>query len=110
MSHVTAARNKARSKDDERDIARRLGARRHLADTGGPEDCEHDWLCIQVKGGLRVMTEVVREGMASAKAGAAGKNKLPCVAVVDRSGTRLRRYIVFELDAWAEWNGIEVKA
>ncbi len=44
--------------------------------------------------------------MASAKAAAVGKNKLPCVVLVDRKPTRLGYYIVFELDAFADWNGL----
>jgi hypothetical protein len=106
VTKVSSARNKARGKQDERDIAERLGGRRHPADTGGCEDVEHDFLVIQVKGGLKVINNTIRDGLASARAGAAGQNKLPCVAVVDRSGTRIQRYIVFGLEEWAAWNGL----
>jgi hypothetical protein len=105
MTRVTAARNKARSKEDEKDVARILGATRHWADTGGPEDCAHPVLCIQVKGGKAVVNDTLREGMASAKAGAAGTSKLPCVVLVDRKGTRVKRYVVFELEAYADHEG-----
>lgn len=105
MTHVTAARNKARSKQDEKDVARILGATRHWADTGGPEDCAHPVLSIQVKGGLSVVNDTLRTGMASAKAGAVGTAKLPCVVLVDRKGTRVRRYIVFDLIEYADHEG-----
>lgn len=105
MTRVTAARNKARGAQDERDIARRLGGKRHPADTGGCEDIEHPELCIQVKGGSAVVTEALRRGMASAKAGSRDGAKLAAVALVDRRGTRLARYLVFDLDQWAHWYG-----
>ena len=98
--------NKARSKAAEREVAKRIGGRRHLADTGGPEDVEHPWLACQVKSGLNVCNNSIREGMASAKLAALGKNKLPCVVLVDRKPTRLGYYIVFELDPFADWNGL----
>jgi hypothetical protein len=87
----------------ERDIARRLGGKRHPADQGGGEDIEHPELCLQVKSGLAVVNQILRDGMASAKACANGK--LPAVALVDRSRGRLARYLVFDLDQWADWYG-----
>lgn len=102
--------NKSRSKDDERDIARRMGGTRHKADVGGGEDVSHPEYCIQVKGGGTVVTQVMRDGMASAKAAAVGNAKLPCVVLVDRRGTRLQRYVVFELDAFCSWHGYGEKA
>lgn len=102
--------SKARAKSDERDVAARLGGKRHLADTGGPEDVAHEWLAVQVKGGKAVVTQALREGMDSAQVAAVGKTKLPCVVLVDRKGTRIRRYIVFELDQFAEWNGLNSSA
>lgn len=105
MTRVSASQNKARGAADERDIAKRLGGKRHPADTGGDEDIEHPELCIQVKGGGTVVTEVMRGAMASAKAAANHPAKLPAVALVDRRGTRLQRYIVFDLDQWAAWYG-----
>ena len=105
MTRVSAAQNKARGKVDERDIARRIGGKRHPADTGGDEDIEHPEYCVQVKGGLSCVTQVMRDAMASAKAAANYPAKLPAVALVDRRGTRLARYIVFDLDQWCAWNG-----
>lgn len=52
------------------------------------------------------MTQVVRDGVASAKAAAAGKNKLPVCVVVDRSGGRIQRFVVIELTDFASWNGL----
>ena len=106
MTRVTARQNKTRAKGDERDVARILGGRRHAADTGGLEDCEHDWLCIQVKGGLRVVNDVFREGLNAAQCATAGKAKLPCVVLVDRAGTRVKRYIAFDLEEFAAWYGL----
>lgn len=105
MTTAGARNNKHRGASDERDIARRLGGKRHPADTGGNEDIEHPELSIQVKGGSTVVTEVIRRGMASAKAGSRDGAKLAAVALVDRRGTRLERYIVFDLDQWAAWHG-----
>ena len=96
---------KTRAKQDERDVARILGGKRHPADAGGPEDIEHPELSIQVKGGSAVVTEVMRAGMAQAVAGAATSGKLPALVLVDRRGTRNRRYIVFGLETWADWYG-----
>ncbi len=103
---IASKNNKQRGKRFEREVAKRIGGRRHLADTGGPEDVEHEVYAIQVKSGLNVCNEILRTGMASAKAAAVGKNKLPCVVLVDRKPTRLGYYIVFELDAFADWNGL----
>ena len=105
MTNVSASRNKARSKTDEKDVARILGATRHWADTGGPEDCSHPTLAIQVKGGLRVANDTIRDGLASAKAAAVGTNKLPALVIVDRAGTRVRRYILFDLEQYADHEG-----
>ncbi len=105
MTNVTAARNKARGKEDERRVARLLGGERHKADTGGPEDVSHPWLSIQVKGGKRVMTAEVRAGVESARVAAVGTTKLPICAVVDRSGTRLRDYIVIDTEDFITWFG-----
>ena len=109
MTKVSARQNKQRGKQDERDIARFLGGKRHLADTGGPEDVQHDWLAIQVKGGKTVITQAIRDGMASAKLAATGRNVLPVVAVVDRRGSRLDRYLVFDLHQFASWYGLGPK-
>lgn len=105
MTRVTASQNKARGKQDERDVARIIGGKRHPADSGGCEDIEHPELCIQVKGGLRVINDTVRNGLQAARSGAQGTSKLPAVVVVDRSGTRIRRFIVFGLEDWAAYHG-----
>jgi hypothetical protein len=106
MTNTNPRRNRDRGAEDEREVARRLGGRRHPANTGGPEDNEHDWLAIQTKGGKQVITQVIRDAMVSAKLAALGKNKLPCVALVDRRGTRLGHYVLFEMDAFAAWFGV----
>ena len=106
MTRVSAARNKHRGAEDERRIARLLGAVRHKADSGGPEDLHHEWLSIQVKGGLTVMNNTLRAGVESARVAAAGTTKLPICAVVDRAGTRLRYYVVLELEDFASWNNL----
>ena len=62
-------------------------------------------LAIQVKGGLRVANDTIRDGLNAAKAAAVGTNKLPCVVLVDRAGTRVKRYILFELGAYADHEG-----
>lgn len=105
VTRVSAKRNRDRGASDEKDIAKRLGAKRHWANSGGPEDLEHPSMSIQVKGGLSCVTQVMRDAMASAKAAANYPAKLPAVALVDRRGTRLARYIVFDLDQWCAWNG-----
>lgn len=106
MTAARSPRNKHRGAQDERDVARILGGKRHLADTGGPEDVEHDWLAIQVKGGATVTTAPLRDGIVAAKLAALGKNKLPVCVLVDRRGTRLARYVVIELGDFAAWFGL----
>ena len=105
MTRVSAKNNKQRGKADELRVARKLGCTRHPADTGGGEDLRHPELCFQVKGGLRVINSTIRDGMQAAKVEAVGLHKLPAVVVVDRSGTRLREYVVFELEPWCAWYG-----
>lgn len=102
MTRVSAKQNKARAKSDERDVARILGGERHPADVGGPEDVRHPWLSIQVKGGLRVVNDTIRDGLAAAQA--TKEAKLPALVLVDRGGTRVRRYILFELEQFADWH------
>lgn len=108
MTKVSPLRNKKRGAEDERDVGRILGATRHPADTGGKEDLEHPTLCIQVKGGLRVVTDTIREGLDAATA-ACPPGKLPVLVVVDRAGTRLRRFVVMDLGVFADWNGFGPK-
>jgi hypothetical protein len=108
MTSVRADQNRERGKADERDIARRLGGVRHPANTGGPEDISHSKLAIQVKGGKNVTTKVIRDGMASAEVAGSASGKLPTLVLVDRSASRLKRYIVFDLDRWIEWQSSSV--
>lgn len=105
MTKVSAKQNKARAKQDERDVAAILGGHRHPADIGGLEDVEHPYLSIQVKGGLRVVNDTIREAVDAGRAGAVNTGKLGCAVLVDRGGTRIRRYIVFSLDDYAAWEG-----
>ena len=105
MTQATAARNKVRAKQDERDVARILGGTRHPADTGGPEDVSHPEYAIQVKGGSAVVTETMREALGSARAAAVGTGKLPAVVLVDRRGTRLQRWICLPLEEFAAYHG-----
>lgn len=105
MTIAGARRNKARGASDERDVARILGGKRHPADTGGHEDVEHATLAIQVKGGKAVVTETMRMALQSARAAAVGTAKLPAVVLVDRRGTRLQRWICFDLQDFANEHG-----
>lgn len=105
MTSVKASRNKARAKVDENDVARILGGTRHWADVGGKEDVSHPQFAIQVKGGLRVVNDTVREGVDAARAAAAGTGKLPVCVLVDRGGTRVRRFAVIPLEEFADWTG-----
>ncbi len=100
--------SKNRGKVDEREVARILGAVRHPADTGGDEDLRHEVLSIQVRGGLRVVNETIRDGLAKAQATTEGK--LPVLVLVDRAGTRIRRYAVLELGQFADYNGFGEEA
>lgn len=104
MTKVTSKANKSRAKSDERDVARILGGERHPADVGGPEDVRHPYLSIQVKGGLAVVNDTIRNGLRAAQA--TTEAKLPALVLVDRKGTRIARYIVFDLAQWADWNGV----
>jgi hypothetical protein len=62
-------------------------------------------LAIQVKGGMRVMNEVVRSGLVAARVAAGDSKRLPVCVVVDRSGTRVQRYVVIELAEFADFHG-----
>lgn len=106
MTKGSAKNNKGRGAAYERDIARRLGGTRHWADTGGKEDVEHPSLSIQIKSGLRVVNNTIREGLDAARSVANGQGKLGCLAIVDRSGSRLRRFVVFDLDEFADFHGM----
>lgn len=100
MTKVSASRNKHRGAQDERDIAALLGGQRHPANTGGPEDVAHDRYAIQVKGGLSVVTAVMRSALGDARKAAAGTGRLPLVALIDRKGTRLQRWVAFPMEEW----------
>lgn len=102
------ARNKERGKNDEREVARLLGGKRHPADIGGPEDVQHESLAIQVKGGSRLVNQTVRMGVDSARAAAVGTHKLPVCVLVDRSGNRIRRFVVMTLEDFSAWGGYGV--
>lgn len=95
--------SKSRGKADERDIGRRLGLTRFRADTGDKLDLEGKGLAIQVKGGATVASAIMREAMREAEDGAkAFPQDIPCIALVDRRVRPLRRWICFDLDAFAE--------
>ena len=103
MTTTSPRNNKKRGAGDEREVARLMGATRHWADTGGPEDCSHPLFALQVKGGKTVTTGPLREGVASATLAAEGTGKVPVCVLVDRRGTRLQRYAVIPLEAFIEW-------
>ena len=102
MTRTDPKRNKHRGADDERDHAHRLGGRRHLANTGGPEDVEHPQFAVQVKGGKSVTTVVFREGMDDAEEASLRSGKPPLLAITDRSGDRLRRYVAMPEEVFAK--------
>jgi hypothetical protein len=103
---ATGKRSKERGKADERDIGRRLGLTRFRADTGDKLDLEGKGLAIQVKGGATVASVIMRQAMAEAEAGATSyKGDLPCIALVDRRSRPLRRWICFDVDAFAAYFG-----
>lgn len=97
--------NKSRAKLYESEAARILGGVRHKADTGGGEDVEHPEYVVQVKSGKTVATQVMRDGLASARAAAAGTTKLPALVLFDRRGGRIQRWICFPLEDFAAYHG-----
>lgn len=101
-------RSKERGKSDERDIGRRLGLTRFRADTGDKLDLHGKGLAIQVKGGATVASAIMRQAMAEAEAGAADfPGDIACIALVDRRARPLRRFICFDVDAFASFFGYE---
>lgn len=102
MTKTNPKRNKGRGADDERDHGHRLGGRRHLANTGGPEDVEHPQFAIQVKGGKSVTTAIFRSGMDDAEEASLRSGKPPLLAITDRSGDRLRRYVAMPEEVFAD--------
>jgi hypothetical protein len=101
VTKTDKSRNKHRGADDERDHAHRLGGRRHLANTGGPEDVAHPGFSVQVKGGKSVTTTIFRSGMDDAEEAYLRSGKPPLLAITDRSGTRLRRYVAMPEEVFA---------
>ena len=99
-------RSQSRGKAYERDIAERIGGKRYPANVGGPCDIEHGLFAVQCKSGAKVVTEVMRDGMASAEAAAVSGNKVPLLVLVDRRGTRLKRYAVLPLEAFIDLHGL----
>lgn len=97
--------NKSRAKGYEREVAVIIGGKRHLADSGGPEDVSHPEYAIQVKSGLRVASAALKEGLILARSAATVSHKLPAVVLVDRSGSRLGYFICFDLRDFAEHHG-----
>lgn len=102
MTKTNPKRNKHRGADDERDHAHRLGGRRHRANTGGPEDVEHPQFAVQVKGGKSVTTAIFRSGMDDAEEASLRSGKPPLLAITDRSGDRLRRYVAMPEGVFAD--------
>jgi hypothetical protein len=106
MTKVSSARNKHRGSEDERRIASILGTTRYPADTGGLLDLVPvAGYAVQVKGGLRVVTSTIREGLDAARR-AAPAGHIGTLAVVDRSGTRIREFVVFDAREFADWVGL----
>lgn len=103
--------NKSRGKVFERIAAAVLGGKRVPADQGGKLDLVDvpGGLAVQVKSGLTVMTTIALTGLRSAQAGAS-PGMLPCVVLFDRrkragEGNKVGRFILFDLDEYAAWNG-----
>lgn len=98
--------NKSRAKGYERDVARIVGGIRYPADTGGTaKDVESADLVLGVRSNAVPLNKRIVESLDAARVDAALSHKLGGCVYVDRSGTRLRRFIVFDLDDYAEWCG-----
>lgn len=107
MTKVTAARNKSRGKADERRAAEIVGTVRYPADTGGLVDLV-PWAghYAQVKGGLRVVSEFQKRALDGARAvAAADPAGIGVLILIDRSGSALREFAMFDLREWASFNG-----
>lgn len=100
--------NRNRGKLYERDVAERIGGKRYPANVGGPCDVDHPLFAVQVKSGGAVVTEVIRQGMNAAELAAVIANKLPLLVVVDRRGTRLKRYAIMPLEAFVDLHGLGI--
>jgi hypothetical protein len=99
MTKVGANQNRNRGAQDERDIDRLLaGNGRWEANSGGKEDVKHNVFAIQVKGGLSVTSATMRSALEDARVAAAINGKVPLVALVDRKGTRIQRWVCFPME------------
>jgi hypothetical protein len=99
-------RNKRYGAAVEARFAAALGTKRYPANTGGSLDLiPIDGMYIQVKGGKTVVTAIMRDALAKARAAAAAHNGLPAVAIEDRRGPRYQRWICFPFEEWCAWNG-----
>lgn len=107
MTRITAARNKERGKSDERRAAEIVGTARYPADTGGAIDLI-PWAghYAQVKGGLRVVSEFQKRALDGARAvAAADPAGIGTLILIDRSGSALREFVMFDLREWASFHG-----
>ena len=116
MDKATTGRlAKSRGKADERWVAKILGGARHPADTGGGEDVHvspgvaTQGLCVQVKGGQRLLNDTIRSGLDAARA-AMGPTELGCLVVIDRpAGRKTRAVVVFDLIEFARYHGYGIQ-
>jgi hypothetical protein len=99
MTKVSAHQNRARGAQDERDIDKLLGGNgRWEANSGGKEDVRHDLFAIQVKGGKSVTTATMRSALEDARIAGATNGRTPLVALVDRQGPRIQRWVCFPME------------
>ncbi len=89
--------NKRRGASYENDAAKILGTQRYLADTGGKLDLiPRDGMVVQVKSGKRIVTAIARQALDDARSNAPDGH-IGAVVLYDRSGPRIRKFIMFEL-------------
>jgi hypothetical protein len=99
VTKVGSHGNRDRGAQDERDVDRLLrGNGRWEANSGGKEDVRHDRFAIQVKGGLSVTSATMRSALEDARVAAAINGRVPLVALVDRKGTRIQRWVCFPME------------
>jgi hypothetical protein len=99
MTNVSSHQNRNRGAQDERDVDRLLrGNGRWEANSGGKEDVRHNVFAIQVKGGLSVTSATMRSALEDARIAAATNGKVPLVALVDRKGARIQRWVCFPME------------
>ena len=91
----------------EKRAAATFGTSRFPANTGGPIDLlPVDGMYIQVKGGKAVVTAIMRDALAKARAAAASvPSGLPCVYLVDARSTRREDWVCFPAKEFAAWHG-----